>query len=906
MSRFEGLRRLFRLDRPQDVERSVDDELGFHFEQSVRELVAGGMSEPDARVEAERRFGDIGAARERLASLDRDRAFAERRAEWWSGLWQDLRYAARGLRLKPGFTLGVVLTLGLGIGANATMFGIVDRLMFQPPAYLPNADQVHRVYFVRTWDGEEHFSQSTGYKRYQDMREFTTRFSDLAQWLAADIAVGTGDESRELQLQAVSGSFWGLFDARPVIGRFFGADEDLPPTGSNVVVLDYGYWKSEYAGRTSVLGQQLRIGQHDFTIIGVAPKGFMGVEQRQASAFIPLLAGIFETGNRGGSVPITQTYSWSWPEIIARRRPGVTVAQANTDLSQAYVKSYALQLIEQPGIRPRELAKPHAVAAPVLEERGPRQSGNAKVAIWLIGVAAIVLIIACANVGNLLLARAFGRRREIAVRLALGISRSRLLAQLLTESLLLAVLGGAAGVAIAQVGGGVLRSTLIPDMTWSSTLAEPRVLLAALLLALVAGLLAGLAPLAHAGSGDLASALKAGVREGTYHRSRLRSGLLVLQGALSVVLLVGAGLFVRSFHNVQAVRLGFDSDRLLRVSLDMRGVTLPGPARDALREQLVQQAQRVPGVERAARALTTPFANTWNFNIVGPGLDTAVTNRFELNLQAASPGYLATMGTRLLRGRDLQESDGENAPKVMVVSQSMATALWPGREAIGQCFRLGQDTLPCISVVGVTEDVLNGGFKDDPGYYYTMPQRQFRPESGGLIVRTRGDATALAPAVRRALQQLMPSPAYVTVVPMSEILAPQRRQWKTGATMFTIFGVLALVVAAVGLYSVVAYGVAQRSHELGVRMALGAQVRDVIGMVVGGGLRTAAVATVLGLAGARLAGRWLAPLLFGTTPSDPVVFAGVAVLLLLIAILASAIPALRAARVDPTIALRAD
>jgi len=906
MSRFEGLRRLFRLDRPQDVERSVEEELRFHFEMTVKELVADGESEAEARREAERRFGDITAARERLASLDRERVGAERRTERWSGLWQDLRYAARGLRLKPGFTLGVVLTLGLGIGANATMFGIVDRLMFRPPAYLPEPDQVHRVYFVRTYDGKETFTQNTGYKRYSDLREFTTRFSDLAQYLATDIAVGTGEESHELHLQAVSGSFWALFDARPVIGRFFGPDEDRAPTGSNVVVLDYGYWHSRYAGRARVLGQQMRIGQHDFTIIGVAPKGFMGVEQRQATAFIPLLAGIFETGNTGGRVPITQTYSWSWPTVIVRRNPGVSEAQASTDLTQAFVKSYALQRIEQPNSAPAELVKPHAIAAPVLTDRGPRRSGDAKVALWLIGVSAIVLIIACANVGNLLLARAFGRRREIAVRLALGISRSRLLAQLLTESLLLAVLGGAAGIVIAQVGGGILRSTLLPGTTWTSTLAEPRVLVFALLVALVAGLLAGLAPLVHAGNTDLASALKAGVREGTYHRSRLRGALLVLQGALSVVLLVGAGLFVRSFHNVQATRLGFDSDLLLRVSLDMRGVVLPAAARDALRDRLVQQALRVPGVERASRALTTPFSNTWNYDISGPGLDTAVTNRMQINLQSASPGYLATMGTRLIRGRDIQESDGENAPKVMVVSQSLAAALWPGRDAIGQCFRMGADTLPCIAVVGVTENILNDNFRDDPGYYFTMPQDQFHPEAGGLIVRARHDAVAVLPAVRRALQQLMPSPSYVNVISMNEILAYQRRQWKLGATMFTIFGALALVVAAVGLYSVVAYGVAQRSHELGVRMALGAQVRDVVRMVVSGGLRVAALATVIGLVVARLAGKWMAPLLFGTTASDPLVFVGVAAALLLIAVIASAIPAMRAARVDPCKALRAD
>jgi predicted permease len=906
MTRFKGLRRLFRLDRTADVERNVDAELRFHFDLKVRELMDKGLSEAEARREAERRFGDVALTREQLAAIDRERVGQERRAEWWSALFQDLRYAARGLRLKPGFTAGVVLTLGLGIGANATMFGIVDRLLFRPPAYLVRPDEVHRVYFIRTFDGKEFPTSNTSYKRYHDLTTMTSQFSALALFFAPKTAVGTGDDARELTVQGVSASFWSFFDARPVIGRFFTADEDQLPAGTNVVVLAYAYWRTQFGARRDVIGTRLTIGHAVYAIIGVAPKGFMGVDQEMPVAFIPASAAIADQGGGPNNVNLADTYGWQWPEVLVRRRPNASAAAATADLTRAYQRSYEAQIIAQPHSAPAAIAKPHAVAGPVLKQRGPRQEDATKVAIWLIGVAAIVLVIACANVGNLLLARAFGRRREIAVRLALGISRSRLLAQLLTESVLLALLGAAAGIAIAQWGGGVLRATLLPDVSWTSTIADPRVLGFAAAVALAAGILAGLAPVVQARRVDVASALKAGVREGTYHRSRLRSALLVTQGALSVVLLVGAGLFVRSFRSVRHVPLGYDAGRLLSVSLQMRGVKLTKVEAARLRQGLVDRAMTVPGVERAARTLTTPFWNTWSWPLVVPGLDTAITNRLDLSLQAASPGYFETMGTHLLQGRAIGAEDGAGAPLAMVVSRSLAKALWPDRDPLGQCAKIGADTVPCHTVVGVVEDVKHSGFRDDPGLNYYLSSAQWRPEIGGLTIRARGDPVQLTETVRHALQTLMPAPAYVTVTPLAEIVAPNMRQWELGATMFSIFGGLALLVAAVGLYSVVAYGVAQRTHELGVRVALGAQTRDVVRLVLGEGLRLAAIAVAIGTIIAMVAGRWVAPLLFDTSPRDPAILAGVAALLVAISAAASFLPALRAARVDPNIALRAD
>ncbi|MFI5279688.1 MAG: ABC transporter permease [Gemmatimonadales bacterium] len=830
---------------------------------------------------------------------------------WFDTLVQDLRYAARGLRLKPGFTLGVVITLGLGIGANATMFGIVDRLLFRPPTYMASPDRVHHVVLFRTYDNIENPSINMGYRRYLDFRTMTTSFDAIAAYVDPSLAVGAGENSREEHVLGVSADYWRLFDMNPVVGRFFSPDEDKEPAGTPVAVLGYSYWRSQYAGRRDVVGTTMRIGQRDYTIIGVAPRDFMGTSMGGAAAILPITAALSD----GGTDPkMLQCYCWSWPVVFARRKPGVSIQAATADLTTAFQRSYAQQRIEMPRAAPAELVHPRALAASVLRDRLPpgqndARGGTARVALWLIGVAAIVLLIACANVGNLLLARAFARRREIAVRLALGISRSRLLAQLLTESLLLALLGAAAGLAVAQWGGGLLRGTLLPDVDWTSTLADPRVILFAVAASLAAGILAGLAPALHAGRADVAAALKAGVREGTYHRSKTRNFLLVVQGALSVVLLVGAGLFVLSFHNVRSMRLGYDTDRLMWVNTTMRGVELDSVATARLKDQLAQRALTVPGVEHSARAISVPFYTSWQFNLVVPGLDTAYLNHLgkgDLLLQGVTPDYFETMGTRILRGRGISALDRAGAPLAIVVSQSLAKALWPTLDPLGQCVKLQADSAPCRSVVGVAEDIRHSDLREDPALTYYVPLVQFRIGAGGLFVRTRGPASTLTDAVRRALQRDMPGASYVTVKPLADIIAPEMRQWEMGATMFTVFGGLALLVAAVGLYSVVSYGVAQRTHELGVRVALGAQTRDVVRLVLGEGLRLAIVAVLIGTAIAVAAGRWVAPLLFDTSPRDPVVLAGVALALVAISAAASAIPARRASRVDPNIALRAD
>jgi predicted permease len=897
-------RRLFRLERgTAGVEQDVDTELAFHLDMATEEMVARGMQEAEARAEAERRFRDLDRTRQELAALGRARASHERRARWGAAFVQDLRYAVRGLRRRPGFTLGVILTLALGIGANATMFGIVDRLLFRPPAFLPAPDQVHRVYFVRTFDGIDRSTSNTSHRRYQDIRASARSFSEIAGFWRTELAIGIGEEAREVNVATVTPEFWRIFDAQPHQGRFFGAEEDRLPAGAPVVVVGYEYWQSALGGR-EVIGTQLRIGQRDYAVIGIAPRGFDAVWTAPSAAFIPLSAGGAEL-SAGGGPHFANEYGFSWMQILVRRKPGMTVEAASADLTRAYLASYSAQRQEMPALDPAEEVRPRALATSVLFERGPNQSSVTRVAMWLVGVSVIVLVIACANVGNLLLARALSRRREIAVRLALGVSRGRLLGQFLLESMLLAGLGAMAGLLLAQWGSDFVRVTLLPDAGWPDSVFDARLVAFTGVAALAAGIVAGAAPILQARRADVSAELKAGAREGTYQRSRLRMSLLVVQCALSVVLLAGAALFIRSFRNVSDVRLGYEPDRVLYVSTQLRGEPLADEAGDLLKERLRAAAAALPAVEAASRTLTVPFFQSVDLPIFVAGID-SVDRLGIFTQQAASPDYFRTMGTRLLRGRPITEADRRGAPLVMVVSASMARTLWPRGDAIGQCVQVGADTMPCTTVVGIAEDIKRESFTDDAGLLYYLAMAQYPPGAGGLFVRTRGPASGQAEAVRRGLQALMPGASYVNVVPLDELVAPNLQSWRVGATMFSAFGLLALLVAVVGLYSVIAYNVSQRTHELGVRVALGARRSDIVALVLRDAFRLALVAVALGAGGVLYAGRWLEPLLFETSAKDPRILAGVAGALLVVAALASVVPARRAARVDPAVALRAD
>ncbi len=820
---------------------------------------------------------------------------------------QDLTYALRGLRAKPAFTTAIVLTLALGIGANAAMFALVDRLLFRPPPLLVNPDAVHRVYGFQTYRGKERIGLGGQYARYVDLSKFTTSFDRTAGFTERDLEVGIGDAAREMRVAVVSASFFGFFDAPPALGRYFLLSEDAPPSGSNVAVASYARWQTEYGGRKEILGTKVQIGPDVYEIIGVSAPGLVGLWPNEPPAyFIPITAYGASQARGGGFLKDESwwtTYHWGWMDMIARTKPGVSEAKANADVTQAFLKSIEAERVGSPRMPPTKVIRPRAQIGSILSERGPNASGFAKVAAWLGGVSVVVLLIACANVANLLFARALRRRREIAVRLALGVSRGRLLSQLLTASVLLALAGGIAGVLVAQWSNAGLRMAFLPGSVSQSVLKDQRTLLFAGGAALIAGLLTGLAPLLQASRADLTADLKAGAREGIYQRSRLRATLLLLQGALSVMLLVGAGLFVRSLTNVRNIRLGFEADPVVLVDLNMRGVQLDSVQEVDLRRRLLERAQTTPNVQSATLEIGVPFWSTWSMGLYVSGIDTvARLGRFDLS--AVSPDYFTTMGTRILRGRGFLTTDLEHSQLVLVVSQAMAKTLWPNEDAIGKCIRISADTMPCRYVVGIAEDIKSHQLSNDTDMYYYLPATQFNPNRTGLFVRVRGEASKSAEAVRRSLQKEMPGASYITTTPLSEVLGQQTRSWRLGASMFSAFGVLALLLAAIGLYSVIAYNVAQRTHEMGVRMALGAQAADVIRLVVKEGMAFGIAGVVIGGAIALAAGKWLAPLLFDESPRDPAVFAVVALALLGVAFAASWLPALRASRVEPTKALR--
>ena len=888
------LRRLAYWLRFSSRHTDLMDELAFHRESIERDLVRNGMSPAEANAHARRAMGNEMFMRE------------EARAVWlWpslEGLWQDATYAVRGLRRNPAFTIGVVLTLALGIGANAAMFSLVDRLLFRPPALMLDPETVHRVYLYRSVRGRE--SETGGiYARYIDLAKWSTSFSQTAGVTLKSLAVGVGQETQLRNVAVVSAAFFEFFNAPPILGRYYTTSEDAPPSPAPVVVLSRKLWETQYGSRRDVLGSTLHIDAVTYTIIGVAPDEFVGLwPYRPPAAFIPVATFAANRGHRDWATTYSTAFSLG---IIVRRKPTVSVAVASADLTNALRRSYQGQTGAQR--EPLSELRPRAVAASILTERGPDQSSVTRVATWLSGVTLIVLLIACANVANLLLARAIRRRREIAVRVALGVSRSRLFMQLLTEGMLLAVLGAAAGLVVAVWGSNILRATLLPGTEQASLLTDHRTLLFAGAVALSVGLLTGLAPLAQVRRTSLTNDLKSGAREGTYQRKGMRTALLLVQSALSVVLLVGAGSFVLSLRHVRDVRLGFDADSVLLVSLNMRDVKLDSAATVALRLRLLESVKDVPGVAHATLQESVPFAGMSSYPIFVSGIDsTSRLGQFHFNTVSAD--FFKTMGTRIVRGRAIEQTDVDGARRVAVVGESMMNVLWPGQDPIGKCFRVGLvDTVPCTYVVGVAEDIHSQSIEPDSKvFFYYLPAAQWKPQDGGLFVRARGDARSAVESVRRRLQREMPGTSFVTVTPLGEIVDATLRSWIVGATVFTGFGALALLLAVVGLYSVIAYHVTERKHELGVRIVLGASRGGIVRLVVLEGLRFALAGIALGAIAALAAGRWIEPLLFQQSSRDPSVFGVISIVLIAAAVLASGIPALRAAGLDPKSALESD
>lgn len=884
--------------------RDIDDEIDFHLDEMIDRLRAEGMSEADARAEAERRFG---SRRRHTHDMLRARTLAARprRSPWIVAgtLANEVRMAIRALRRSPGYVATVILTLALVIGANITMFGIADGLISRPLKYLHDPGRVHRVYWQFTSHGEPATWTSTEYTRLIDLEKGTSSFDEMAAFSDRPLAVGDGESAVERRVAVVSGTYFRFFDARPVLGRFFTPEEDVVPRGADVVVLGYGFWKAQFGGR-NVIGEILRVGNVRATIVGVAPEGFDGLNDGQPpAAFMPITTYAASTGTDDAKTYFAK-YRWGWVHVIVRRKPDVSVAQAEADASAVFRSTWDESMSEDPRATKASDAKPRVVLSSMRIGGGPSPNLNARTARWMFSLAALVLLIGSANVANAALARSVARRQELSIRLALGIGRGRLMLTSAMESVLLAVGGGLAALVVSHLTRAVLTPFLktvnLPPL---SVFTDARALTAAATSTAAAAILIGIAPTVLNLRRDLSASLRTSARGGGGEARRARTALIFAQVMLSVVLLVGALLFVRSLQAVKAMPMGYDATRVLLVNRVIQGDF--DPTRQlALRDELLRTAQNSADVASAAWVLSVPFLST-------SAPDVFIDGREDLRplgpftFQAATADYFKTMGTRILRGRPFSATEDASAPLVAVVSDDMAKVLWPGADPIGQCFRVRLATEPCRTVIGVAENMVQREMiaRNRPSYY--VPISQY-PRSWGnwLVLKLRDDPARIGDRVRAELQRVMPGSSYVVATPLATVVSDAQASWRMGAAVLVWFGALALVVAAVGLYGTVSYDVTERANEWAVRMALGADRGRILSLVVGRAIRVVVSAVASGFLLSAVLGHWLQPLLFETPAINPGVYSVVAASLILTAVVACAAPALRASAAEPSRNLR--
>jgi predicted permease len=882
----------------------VEVELRAHVQERVERLVAMGMPEAAAREEAERRLGGLDRARERLA---RDAWQRERRLSLveWAGAWgQDLRFTVRSLLRDRGYAAVIVVTLALGIGANATTFGVLDRLLLSGPAEVVDPDRVQRFYIhvrpefmpeMQTW-------APLNYAALQAFRDGVQSLDDISGYVQGPVrrTMGSGLDAVPLELGAVTASFFTLAGAGPFAGRFFLESEDLPPAGERVLVLAHHVWQGQFGARRDVIGSTVELSGQPYTVVGVAPPGFTGLELVPRDGWVPLATAAAGLGGRDWPTDWGSLYL----VVAGRLRPGASVERAQDEATAAWRSAYAGPMPEQ-----REAS---ITLAPIRADAAGGEAMEARVARWLVAVSAIVLLVACANVANLHLARGIRRRREIGARLALGVPRSRLLRLVLLESVLLALAGGAAALLIAYWGGELVRGVLLPHLAWTTSPVSPRVLAVAAGLTALVGIVTGLGPAVQAARSAPVATLGGSGRV-PLRAGRTRSVLAAAQAAFSVLLLVGAGLFLRSLRSVQSMDLGLDPDRVLALSYEWQSPgDLPADERQALAarraafaREALEHLAALPGAEHASAGVGTAFSGAFGASIRADGVDSIP--RLPGGgpyLSAVSGDYFATLGTPLLRGRTFVPRDSDDAGSVVIVSHLTARTLWPGTDPIGRCVYVGGEG-PCHQVVGVVGDVRRFAIEEPAALQLYLPLGKQPAWMGTpvLLVRTPGDPLRLAEPARRVLHGLDGTVRYVQATSLGDRVAPQRRTWVLGATLFTLCGVLALLIATIGLYSVIAYMVVHRTHEIGVRMALGALGRDIVLLVMRRTAVLAGAGIAVGSALALAVAPRLQPLLFETEARDLQILGMVAASLALAALAAGTVPALRASRVPPTRAL---
>ncbi|HEX8143815.1 MAG TPA: ABC transporter permease [Pyrinomonadaceae bacterium] len=890
-----------RLFQGRKNEEELEKELSFHLDLHTSDLIAQGYSPEEARRQARLTLGGPEQVKEKCRDA--------RGTRWLGDLLQDLRYGVRILAKHPGFTAVAVLALALGIGVNTAILSTVNGFVLRPlPVEKPEG------LVVPFW-GRKMDTQVWGrfsYANYEDVRQQNKSFSDLCAWMETSASIsssesrnaGDGERAEVVWGELVSGNYFDVMGVKPVLGRVILPEEDRTPNAHPVVVLSQPLWQQRFNADAAIVGKTIYLNGQPFTVIGVMPESFLGSAFFLRKAFWAPLMMAQKFGRRA---EWKTDRSYALFNLLGRLKPGLTMAQAETDLN--------LVADNLAKLYPKENAD---TKIQLTTEVDGRYEGATRIikygGLLALCVSGLVLLLACANVANLMLARAAARAREIGIRLALGASRGRIVRQLLTESVLLACLGGVLGLALAYWGADVMRTSFppVPYPVSFDFAPDGYVLKWMLLVSLLTGVIFGLAPALLASRTDLVAVIKGGGAGQSQSRRRwnLRGVLVIAQVTISLVVLICAGLFIRSLRQAHQTDPGFQTENL--VTMMINPSLLSYDAQETTRRffpELLRRIESQPGVRAAALVNDMPLMveNLSRGPVVKEGEANPPPNQgINSDCNYVTPKYFDTMQTPLVLGRDFTDRDTVDAPPVVIVNQEFARRLYGSAEnALGKRFRISQDT-PLMEIIGIAKDGRYRTLYEDPLIFMFLPLYQHPRTSVTLLVSAQS-SSALASVVESARREIAQLDARLPIYGL--MMAEENltiAYWgpRVAAGMATTFGVLALVLATMGLYSVMTYDVSQRTHEIGIRMALGASLRDVLKLIVSQGMRMALIGIVLGLMGAFALTRVLASLLLGVGTTDLVTFIGVPFLLVAVALLACYIPARRAARVDPLVALR--